>query len=142
MMARHALGRFRFPPAPFARVGALCLIAALAGCGEDAPQTPPQQIAAASPFHYPEELWDAEVEGETTLRIYVTAEGAVDSVRIEKPSGYAAFDSSAVRGARSLRFTPAQKGEMPVGSWVLLPVRFDMPRGDSAAAATPTPRRP
>jgi len=117
----------------------LLLLAIVAGCKEEPPQTPPQQIAAASPFHYPEELWDAEVEGETTLRLFVTTEGAVDSVRIEKPSGYAAFDSSAVRGARSLRFTPARRGEAPVGSWVLLPVRFEMPRGDSAAPATPTP---
>ena len=119
-----------------AAAAVLALLAA--GCAEEPPQTPPQQLSASSPFHYPEELWDAEVEGETTLRLFVTGAGAVDSVRIEKPSGYAAFDSSAVRGARALRFTPAHRGETPVDSWVLLPVRFDMPRGDSATG-TPEP---
>jgi protein TonB len=141
MMAHSAPGLLRSPAAPNA-VGAALLLLTLIGCAEEPPQTPPQQLAAASPFHYPEELWDADVEGETTLRLFVNPDGAVDSVRIEKPSGYAAFDSSAVRGARSLRFTPARRGEEPIGSWVLLPVRFDMPRGDSAAAATPTPPAP
>ena len=55
------------------------LFAALASCGEVEPETPPRQITG-SPFHYPEELWDAGVEGETVLRLWVNPEGAVDSV--------------------------------------------------------------
>lgn len=107
-----------------------------AGCArEEVPQTPPRQLSAASPFHYPEELWDARVEGETTLRLYISERGGVDTVRVEKTSGYAGFDSAAVRGVADLRFEPARRGDETVGAWVLLPVRFDLP--DDTAAAAP-----
>ena len=105
----------------------------ISACAEELPETAPRQLEG-SPFHYPEDLWDAGVEGETVLRLYVTEAGAVDSVRVEKGSGEAAFDSSAVRGARDLRFEPATRGMEPMGAWVLLPVQFDLPAGDSADA--------
>lgn len=107
-----------------------CGLLLLGACADEQPQTPPRQHAG-SPFHYPEELWDAGVEGETLLRIFVAGSGAVDTVRIERTSGYPAFDSSAVRGARELRFDPAHRGSRPVGAWVLLPVQFDLPASDS-----------
>jgi periplasmic protein TonB len=96
----------------------------IAACAEDVPETAPRQLAG-SPFHYPEELWDAGVEGETLLRLFVTEGGAVDSVEVERTSGYESFDSAAVRGARELRFEPGLRGDTPVGTWVLLPVQFD-----------------
>lgn len=112
-----------------AAAGALLLSA----CAEELPETPPRQLEG-SPFHYPEDLWDAGVEGETVLRLYVTEAGAVDSVQVEQASGHAAFDSSAVVGARDLRFEPARRGTAQIGAWVLLPVQFDLPSGDSANA--------
>lgn len=96
------------------------------GCAEELPETPPQQLPG-SPFHYPEELWDAGVEGETVLRLFVAPGGGVDSVRVERSSGYAAFDTAAVTGARELQFQPARRGPDPIGAWVLLPVQFDLP---------------
>jgi periplasmic protein TonB len=111
----------------------LLLSLPLAGCEEAEPTTPPTQISE-SPFHYPEELWDAGVEGETILRVFVTPEGLVDTVQVEHGSGYEPFDSAAVHGARDLRFEPAMQGEEAVSVWVLLPVRFDLP--GSAAADT------
>lgn len=88
----------------------------------------PLQNAAGkggSPFQYPEELWEAQVNGETLLRLYITEQGAVDSVRVERTSGYEAFDSSALAGSRNLRFEPARRGDKPVGAWFILPVKFD-----------------
>jgi protein TonB len=107
-----------------------------AACREAEPVTPPKQMPG-SPFHYPEELWDAGVEGETVLRLWVNPEGAVDSVQVERTSDYPAFDSSAVNGARDLQFEPAQQGGAAVGAWVLLPVQFDLPGSDSAGAVVP-----
>jgi TonB family protein len=104
-------------------------------CGEEQSETPPRQIAT-SPFHYPEDLWDAEVEGETTLRLFVTVRGLVDSVQVERSSGYPAFDSAAVQGAADLRFEPARRGDDPVDTWILLPVRFEMPTDTMAAQPT------
>lgn len=117
------------PSAGFVAVLAL----SLSGCEEPEPINPPRQLPG-SPFHYPEELWDAGVEGETILRLWVNAEGAVDTVRVERTSDYPAFDSAAVNGARDLRFEPATQGEATVGAWVLLPVQFDLPGSDSVGA--------
>ena len=111
---------------------ALALTALAGGCKEPIPQTTRQVQHPGSPFHYPEELWDAGVEGETLLRLFVSTRGGVDTVRVERTSGYPAFDSSAVRGARELRFDPARRGTEPIGAWVLLPVQFDLPGPDSA----------
>lgn len=106
--------------------GALVALLASGGaCREEpVPETPPRQLSS-SPFQYPEELWDAGVSGETLLRIRVSGTGGVDSVRVEKSSGHAAFDEAAVRGARDLRFAPATRGGEPVAVWRLLPVQFD-----------------
>lgn len=106
----------------------LSLLAALplAACErEPVVETPPRQLSASN-FQYPEELWDAEVEGETVLRLFVTPAGTVDSTRVERPSGREAFDRAAMEGARELKFQPARRGEEPVGAWVLLPVQFRM----------------
>lgn len=99
----------------------------LSACTEQEvlPETPPRQTSE-SPFHYPEDLWDAGIEGETTLKVFVTTEGRVDSTRVEQSSGHAAFDSAAVEGAQRLSFEPARRGEEPIDAWVLLPVQFHM----------------
>jgi len=89
------------------------------------PEQAPRQVSSST-FHYPEELWEAGVEGETTLRIFVTDDGTVDSARVDDTSGYEEFDSAAVRGAYDLRFEPARRGDEPISVWVLLPVRFDL----------------
>lgn len=111
--------------------GAVLLALPLAACEEPEPITPPRQLPG-SPFHYPEELWDAGVEGETVLRLWVNEAGNVDSVEVDRTSDHPAFDSAAVNGARDLRFEPARQGEAVVGSWVLLPVQFDLPGDDDA----------
>jgi protein TonB len=123
---------------PFRRFRALLLMLPLAaGCEEEepVPEIPPRQVSP-SPFHYPEELWDAGVSGETLLRIFIGAGGGVDTVRVERSSGHTAFDSAAVRGARELRFEPATRGGEPQGTWRRLPVQF---HPDSAAASSATP---
>jgi TonB family protein len=117
-------------PSPIFHLSLLSCVAIASGAGacaqsEPLPETPPRQISE-SPFHYPEELWDQGIEGQTMLRVFVTDAGQIDSVMVEQSSGHAAFDSAAVHGARLLRFEPARRGEEPVGVWVLLPVEFDM----------------
>jgi len=110
------------------------LAAGLVTACSDAPEVPPRQISE-SPFHYPEALWDAGVEGETLLEIHVSDAGSVDSARVERTSGHAEFDSAAVNGASLLRFEPAQRRGESVPVRVLLPVQFQLPRGDSTPAS-------
>jgi periplasmic protein TonB len=102
------------------------------------PETPPRQLSE-SPFPYPEGLWDAQVEGQTTLRLFISDRGSVDTVRIDHGSGYAAFDSAALAGSRSLRFQPATRGGEAVAAWFLLPVKFELNPADSAAAPPSSP---
>jgi protein TonB len=116
-------------------IALLATLALLPACAKELPETKPRQLEG-SPFHYPEDLWDAGIEGETQLRLFVTRAGSVDSVRVEKGSGYAAFDSAAAMGARDLRFDPARRGTDSIGVWVILPVQFDLP-GDGAKAVRP-----
>ncbi|HEX5724232.1 MAG TPA: energy transducer TonB [Longimicrobiaceae bacterium] len=123
------------------RHAALGALLAAAACDrQEPPQTPPRQLSE-SPFQYPEELWDAGVEGQTTLRIYVTSQGTVDSARVETGSGYPAFDSAALAGSRRLRFEPARRGEEAVAAWFLLPVQFQL-GGDAAQPQAPAEAPP
>lgn len=108
-------------------------LAATAAC-QRKPVVETEPVALTPPsFQYPEDLWDAGVEGKTVLRILITETGTVDSARVETPSGYAAFDSAALAGTGALRFDPAKRDGTPVRKWVLLPVEFDItPPADSA----------
>jgi protein TonB len=102
----------------------LLITAAATACGKDEPTEDPRPLAQESPFEYPIALWDEGAEGEAMLMVRVTAQGQVDSTYVERSSGYAAFDSAAVEGARKLRFSPGRKGEKRVESWARLPVKF------------------
>ena len=113
----------------------LALAVMMTACGDRAPDTPPRQLTS-SPFHYPEELWDAGVEGETMLEIHVSRSGTVDSAKVRETSGYEEFDSAAVHGVTGLRFDPARRGTDSVAVTVLLPVQFHLP-ADSGATALP-----
>lgn len=91
---------------------------------DDAPLVLPEPVQQPSPFQYPEQLWDEGVEGQAVVMVHVTTEGDVDSVYVRTTSGHEEMDSSAVRGARDLRFTPGRRGPDPVEVWVRIPVRF------------------
>lgn len=114
---------------------ALACVAAPAAC-ERKPVVETEPVPLTQPaFQYPEELWDAGVEGKTVLRIHINTGGTVDSARVETPSKYPAFDSAAIAGTGALRFEPARRAGQPVSKWVLLPVEFEITAADSAQTA-------
>jgi TonB family protein len=84
----------------------------------------PTPLYGEIPIEYPLDLWDADVEGETLLRVRVTEEGAVDSVEVVEASGYPAFDSAAVRGALRLQYDPARRNGNRISVWAKVPVQF------------------
>jgi TonB family protein len=96
----------------------------LMGCGDASELQNPEPLYGDIPIEYPIHLWDAEVEGETLLRVRVTDLGTVDSVEVLEGSGYPAFDSAAVRGALQLRYSPAKRGDHRITVWAKVPVRF------------------
>ena len=104
-------------------LGAL-LAAGLAGCSSDQEIDSPSPLSASVPIEYPLDLWDQGIEGSSLLKVRVTDVGGVDSVIVVESSGHAAFDSSAVRGARTLRFSPARRGDKRITVWAHVPVHF------------------
>ena len=108
--------------------GPLALCALLAGsilaCSPDQEIESPSPLSASVPIAYPLDLWDQGVEGSSILKVRVTDLGDVDSVVVMESSGYPAFDSSAVRGARTLRFSPARQGDKRIEVWAHVPVHF------------------
>jgi len=120
------------------------LMALLAACGDGAPATvsrdsaltvpvtvddTPVALNAESPVLYPPELYARRIEGEVILRLYVDERGVLrpESTRVVESSGYPAFDSAATRGALQLRFAPARKNGVPVGTIFIQPVEFRHP---------------
>ena len=96
----------------------------MSGCSADLEIESPSPLSASVPIDYPLDLWDRGVEGSSILRVRVSDMGEVDSVVVVESSGYAAFDSSAVRGARTLRFSPARQGDKRIEVWAHVPVHF------------------
>jgi TonB family protein len=105
-------------------VAAACTLL-LGACGDkDAEIDAPVPLSDAASIEYPVALWDRKVEGETEVLIHVNAQGDVDSALVAKTSGYAAFDSAAVSGARQMRFAPGRRGDKRIAMWTRIPVRF------------------
>ena len=105
---------------------AVCALLAsgMSGCTEDQEIENPSPLSASVAIDYPLDLWDQGIEGSSMLKVRVTDLGDVDSVIVIESSGYAAFDSSAVRGARTLRFSPARQGDKRIEVWAHVPVHF------------------
>lgn len=118
-----ALGRGHVGTGVSAGAVALALLLAL-GCGARGEVEEPVPLYGDVPVDYPTDLWDADVEGQTVLRVRVTETGGVDSVEVLEPSGYPAFDSAAVRGALRLQYRPARRGGRRITVWAEVPVHF------------------
>ena len=107
-------------------------VIAVGGCRVDGEIEQPRPLGEV-PIEYPLHMWDQDMEGETVLRVLVGDTGGVDSVEVVESSGYPAFDSAAVTGARRLRFSPARRENgKRIEVWAEVPVRFSKrPRPDT-----------
>ena len=73
---------------------------------------------------YPASARRLGIQGMTTLRVYVAADGRVGEVLIHESAGHPDLDSAAADAVKRWRFEPARHGTEAVGVWVLLPVEF------------------
>jgi len=106
------------------RLGLIPVLAFTWGCGGEGEIEQPLPLYGEEPVHYPLQLWDEGVEGETILRVRVTDTGVVDSVEVMESSGHHGLDSAAVSGVRDLRFQPGRQNGKRVRMWATLPVVF------------------
>lgn len=88
-------------------------------------ETPPDFSGNRKP-KYPREAYLGGIEGRVLLRLHVTATGDVEQVDVVRSSGYALLDRAAVEAVSSWRGTPARRGDRPVATRQLLPVRFQL----------------
>ena len=123
---------------------AAALCAVLAGCVGDAdtkkfaeafagagarPDELPVMINEQLPFRYPPAMYARKVQGNTTLRIHIDADGRIhpDSTSVAESSGQPSLDSAAVVGARELRFVPAKRAGKGEAISILFPVYWRHP---------------
>ena len=93
------------------------------------PDVLPVMLNKDLPFRYPPALYARKVQGNTTLRIFIDADGHVhpDSTTIAESSGQPGLDSAAIVGARALRFVPAKKNGQGTALSILFPVYWRHP---------------
>jgi protein TonB len=93
------------------------------------PDIPPVMLNKELPFRYPPALYAQKVQGNVTLRIYISRDGSIvsDSTRVAETSGFNALDSAAMKGSRDLKFEPAKTQGQAVPVSILLPVFFRHP---------------
>jgi TonB family protein len=63
-------------------------------------------------------------QGDVTLRVLVLATGQVGDVRIVRSSGFSQLDAAALVGVGSWYYIPAVKDHHPIGTWMVVLVRF------------------
>lgn len=97
--------------------------------GPPQPDEPPKMVNKELPFHYPAALFARKVQGNVTLRLFIDRDGRVhpESTQVVETSGYASFDSAAIRGSQELRFVPAKLHGEPQPVTILFPVYFRYP---------------
>jgi protein TonB len=84
-------------------------------------------FAGNAPPQYPDQARNNGWAGTVLLRLSVDASGQVTRVHIERSSGYAVLDASAVNAVRHWKGNPARRDGRPIATEELLPVTFRLP---------------
>lgn len=82
----------------------------------------PQPVTPSAPV-YPSALHSSRIPGEVRLALTVNAEGEVVDVELIDAT-HPEFALAAVEAVQTWTFKPAQKGGVPVGTRVVLPISF------------------
>lgn len=76
--------------------------------------------------HYPPVARKRHQQGTVLLSVVVDAYGLVKDIEIIESSGHAILDRSAVAGVREWRFEAGRRGEKPIETSVLIPIRYEL----------------
>ncbi len=96
---------------------------------QEAPLTPPLANAdylRNPPPPYPEVAISRGQEGTVLLNVQVRPDGKVQTLTIQKSSGYPALDNAARDTVLRWSFVPARRGSQAVSGWVVVPVDFSL----------------
>jgi periplasmic protein TonB len=78
------------------------------------------------PPEYPNSARKRNQQGTVMLYVLVSKEGAPISIKVEKSSGHASLDESALRAVKEWKFIPARRGSSPVEASVIVPIKFQI----------------
>jgi protein TonB len=78
------------------------------------------------PPQYPQFAARQGWQGTVLLRVLVRANGAPETVEIERSSGYKLLDDTALRTVQAWLFVPAKRGETPIDGWATVPIEFKL----------------
>jgi len=84
---------------------------------------PPVPVRVVWP-EFPPSARRGRAGGSVLVRVHVTRQGLVDSVRVERPLPEPALNAAAMEAARHLLFEPARMDGRPVDYWFTYPVTF------------------
>ncbi|WP_307833671.1 energy transducer TonB [Candidatus Symbiopectobacterium sp. 'North America'] len=65
-------------------------------------------------------------EGTVLLNVQVRPDGKVQTLTIQKSSGYPALDNAARDTVLRWSFVPARRGSQAVSGWVVVPIDFSL----------------
>lgn len=65
-------------------------------------------------------------EGKVVLRVLINTQGAAEQLEVKTSSGSSRLDDAALQTVRTWKFTPAKRGDMPIESWVMIPINFKL----------------
>lgn len=89
--------------------------------------TKPKGKATNSKPEYPQASVRAGEEGTVGINIYVTEEGRVGEVKLERSSGFERLDEAVVKHVkRAWRFTPCMQGDKPIACWYPLNLKMQI----------------
>jgi len=75
---------------------------------------------------YPRSAQMGGIEGETTVKFWVSSDGIIERVVIEKTSGSDELDRAAVDAVKKWLFAPLGGDEKQIDQWGVLNVRFEL----------------
>ena len=92
-------------------------------------QARPNYLHTPSP-PYPPLAKRRGLTGAVVLKVLVGRDGFAKEVAVRSSSGHPVLDEAAVSTVAGWRFNPARRGDVSVDSWVDVPIRFELNRGE------------
>ena len=87
--------------------------------------SPPVFLVRESP-QYPTEALSEGHQGKVVVRVFISAQGKVESTQILESSGSSILDKAAELAASSSQFNPAERDHQPIGAEATATYRFEL----------------
>lgn len=75
---------------------------------------------------YPMSARENHWQGRVLLRVFISASGHCEKLFVQRSSGHAELDDSALAAVKKWRFVPAKRGDTPEASWATVPIDFEL----------------